>query len=641
MLGLHAELLAQVRQGAAEAREEIKAAVLKLVEPANTRNLSFDGSSGRGGQDWLLQADPTVVERHNTRAIEVQEILLKATLPLPQGDCVAPSELQRAIAACPLTLAAEALFGVGVSGGVDAGGGGEGGRGHSVQLTGEGWCVVGAAWFAGGEMAHAAAALLNFFDTRTPDPTMPSPAAVSEGGGGSGAGVGDGRWGYHGVVSPSESWYLRAELMLASVASTWGLLGAAEKLFLAGTAFAEDVSLLFLQEEEEDASTVARKQQQQQQHGWLKGRERERVGVGRGETSDIDTNRAFDKLGSYATALRVKASLLFPPVVPVGPALFQSREKLHAAARALASLRVRGHSKSSKSSTVGKEEEELVKDGGDEDEAAAAAAAAAAVVAVAAVVNPLDELGMTFFHLAHQGRNDKQLMRAIGDALRNLCPTLDFVAPHLRITTPTTTTTANGTKLVQESEKELLSDYPLSPPLQIHPTQQQQQQRRRERQRKRPVRMGVVSNYLYEHSIGKMMLEVLFALSKYEEEKEDNGGIEEYDDDDGEDGQNEGKDGHDNNDDYDYGSPPPSKAFEVHMLDQIGLEGGSKDDRVHRFFVETIASTYTKLPPDLAGCHEAVAALKLDVLLYPDLGMEPLTFFLAFARLAPVQVGWQ
>lgn len=29
---------------------------------------------------------------------------------------------------------------------------------------------------------------------------------------------------------------------------------------------------------------------------------------------------------------------------------------------------------------------------------------------------------------------------------------------------------------------------------------------------------------------------------------------------------------------------------------------------------------------------------KLDVLVYPDLGMEPLTYFMAFARLAPVQV---
>lgn len=36
--------------------------------------------------------------------------------------------------------------------------------------------------------------------------------------------------------------------------------------------------------------------------------------------------------------------------------------------------------------------------------------------------------------------------------------------------------------------------------------------------------------------------------------------------------------------------------------------------------------------------RRAVAQEELDVLVYPDLGMEPLTYFMAFARLAPVQV---
>lgn len=33
-----------------------------------------------------------------------------------------------------------------------------------------------------------------------------------------------------------------------------------------------------------------------------------------------------------------------------------------------------------------------------------------------------------------------------------------------------------------------------------------------------------------------------------------------------------------------------------------------------------------------------MAQVALDVLVYPDLGMEPLSYFMAFARLAPVQV---
>jgi len=40
---------------------------------------------------------------------------------------------------------------------------------------------------------------------------------------------------------------------------------------------------------------------------------------------------------------------------------------------------------------------------------------------------------------------------------------------------------------------------------------------------------------------------------------------------------------------------------------------------------------------DLAACRKAIAADKLDVLIYTDIGMEPTSYFLAFSRLAPVQ----
>jgi predicted O-linked N-acetylglucosamine transferase (SPINDLY family) len=40
---------------------------------------------------------------------------------------------------------------------------------------------------------------------------------------------------------------------------------------------------------------------------------------------------------------------------------------------------------------------------------------------------------------------------------------------------------------------------------------------------------------------------------------------------------------------------------------------------------------------DLAAARAKIAALELDILFYQDIGMEPLGYFLAFARLAPVQ----
>ena len=53
------------------------------------------------------------------------------------------------------------------------------------------------------------------------------------------------------------------------------------------------------------------------------------------------------------------------------------------------------------------------------------------------------------------------------------------------------------------------------------------------------------------------------------------------------------------------------------------------------------ASQVCDLPLDLVRAREMIAGLKLDVLHYPDLGMDTLGYFLAFARLAKVQtVGW-
>lgn len=43
------------------------------------------------------------------------------------------------------------------------------------------------------------------------------------------------------------------------------------------------------------------------------------------------------------------------------------------------------------------------------------------------------------------------------------------------------------------------------------------------------------------------------------------------------------------------------------------------------------------LPEDLAMARQRIAAEKLDILFYADLGMEPWSYFLSFARLAPVQ----
>lgn len=53
--------------------------------------------------------------------------------------------------------------------------------------------------------------------------------------------------------------------------------------------------------------------------------------------------------------------------------------------------------------------------------------------------------------------------------------------------------------------------------------------------------------------------------------------------------------------------------------------------------IHDAADENIKLPLDLAAARQVIAERELDVLFYPDIGMDPFTYFLAFARLAPVQ----
>jgi len=60
------------------------------------------------------------------------------------------------------------------------------------------------------------------------------------------------------------------------------------------------------------------------------------------------------------------------------------------------------------------------------------------------------------------------------------------------------------------------------------------------------------------------------------------------------------------------------------------------DDPLSQFIREK-ADEAVMLPGKLEEARNQVAELKLDVLFYQDIGMEPLTYFMGFSRLAPVQ----
>jgi protein O-GlcNAc transferase len=54
-------------------------------------------------------------------------------------------------------------------------------------------------------------------------------------------------------------------------------------------------------------------------------------------------------------------------------------------------------------------------------------------------------------------------------------------------------------------------------------------------------------------------------------------------------------------------------------------------------FLRDCADRFINLPEDVASARQIVADASLDVLFYPDVGMDPMSSALAFSRLAPVQ----
>lgn len=158
------------------------------------------------------------------------------------------------------------------------------------------------------------------------------------------------------------------------------------------------------------------------------------------------------------------------------------------------------------------------------------------------VTDPSSEIGMTSFNLAYQGEDDRDLHERIASLHLHACPGLAYVAAHC----------ARSPARADER-----------------------------------IRVGIVSAYLHDHSIGRVM-QGLFA------------------------------------------------RFDRERVSVHGFAFQSTADPVYRAMTRD-ADQWTTLPRELAAAREAIAAARLDVLLYPDIGMDPLTYFLAFARLAPVQ----
>jgi protein O-GlcNAc transferase len=74
-------------------------------------------------------------------------------------------------------------------------------------------------------------------------------------------------------------------------------------------------------------------------------------------------------------------------------------------------------------------------------------------------------------------------------------------------------------------------------------------------------------------------------------------------------------------------------------IELVLIHASAKQDAMREAF-DRAADGVVQLPGDLAKARAIVAGLELDVLHYPDLGMDRLTWFMAHSRLAPAQSTW-
>ena len=108
--------------------------------------------------------------------------------------------------------------------------------------------------------------------------------------------------------------------------------------------------------------------------------------------------------------------------------------------------------------------------------------------------------------------------------------------------------------------------------------------------KKKRLKIGICSVFMRDHTLGKLTLGTLKTLSR--------------------------------------------DRFEVVLFRLLGAGG---EDEVAAA-IDAAADRVVQTPMNLAAARDIIAGEAPDILFYPDIGMDPFTYFLAFSRLAPVQM---
>jgi hypothetical protein len=195
--------------------------------------------------------------------------------------------------------------------------------------------------------------------------------------------------------------------------------------------------------------------------------------------------------------------------------------------------------------------------------------------------------------MAHQGLNDKDFQEALRDVLLAICPELQYTAPRLQ----SLLSTGSFVESVQ---------------------------RRTEKSATKVLRVGFVSTFFVDHSIGRILVELLIYLNYQRVLRSDTEyALEVYvytiD-------RRLPTDGEMYINGSDARFVPPEAGFTLY------------GDMITQALRQHLGDRSVRVPDNITTIRSVLSEARLDILIFTDVGMEFSTYQLAFSRFAPVQV---
>lgn len=229
------------------------------------------------------------------------------------------------------------------------------------------------------------------------------------------------------------------------------------------------------------------------------------------------------------------------------------------------------------------------------------------------------ELCGTPFHVAHQGINDEDLQVVIHRVLRQMCPELSYVAPHLLPTSTSNPPPSFELEMIQAARDGVV----LATPSEVqgnegHDGHAGGGRKEGAMRRAQPIRIGLISAHFMDHSIGRMFAETIRIMSKRLSRTQNGLDV-----------------------DFELFVFLVDPKYPRHIDSVAALKEHTDPPTRDVFtdhFEQVLADHFLRLPHNIPLLREVVGSKRLDFLLYADIGMELTTYALAFSRLATYQV---